>query len=92
MKEDSSFTQGVTMQTICDEERKTHCSQKELQCKLWVMKEESLFTEGVTMQTMGKWVMKEDSSFTQGVTMQTMGNEERKTHFSHKELTCKQWV
>ncbi|KAH9602966.1 hypothetical protein KSS87_007089, partial [Heliosperma pusillum] len=54
------------------------------------MKEDSLFTEGVTMQTMGKWVMKEDSLFTQGVTMQTMGNEERKTHFSHKEFQCKQ--
>ncbi|KAH9610018.1 hypothetical protein KSS87_004431 [Heliosperma pusillum] len=24
--------------------------------------------------------------------MQTMGNEERKTHSSHKELQCKQWV
>ncbi|KAH9608158.1 hypothetical protein KSS87_019073 [Heliosperma pusillum] len=73
-----------------DEERKTHCLQKELQCKLWVMKQDSLFTEGVTKQTMGneerkthfshkelqckQWVMKEDSLFTQGVTMQIMGN------------------
>ncbi|KAH9612532.1 hypothetical protein KSS87_021191, partial [Heliosperma pusillum] len=24
--------------------------------------------------------------------MQSMGNEERKTHCSHKELQCKQWV
>ncbi|KAH9609246.1 hypothetical protein KSS87_011965, partial [Heliosperma pusillum] len=24
--------------------------------------------------------------------MQTMGNKARKTHCSHKELTCKQWV
>ncbi|KAH9607576.1 hypothetical protein KSS87_020618 [Heliosperma pusillum] len=24
--------------------------------------------------------------------MQTMGNEARKTHCSHKELQCKQWV
>ncbi|KAH9614609.1 hypothetical protein KSS87_010758 [Heliosperma pusillum] len=24
--------------------------------------------------------------------MQTMGNEARKTHCSHKELKCKQWV
>ncbi|KAH9607599.1 hypothetical protein KSS87_007975 [Heliosperma pusillum] len=24
--------------------------------------------------------------------MQTMGNESRKTHCSHKELQCKQWV
>ncbi|KAH9613134.1 hypothetical protein KSS87_001568 [Heliosperma pusillum] len=24
--------------------------------------------------------------------MQTMANEARKTHFSHKELQCKQWV
>ncbi|KAH9625826.1 hypothetical protein KSS87_020617 [Heliosperma pusillum] len=27
------------MQTIGNEERMTHCSQKELQCKIWVMKE-----------------------------------------------------
>ncbi|KAH9619435.1 hypothetical protein KSS87_022968 [Heliosperma pusillum] len=45
MKED--MTQGVTMQKMGDEESKTHCSQKELQCKLRVMKEDSLFTEGV---------------------------------------------
>ncbi|KAH9612429.1 hypothetical protein KSS87_001389 [Heliosperma pusillum] len=37
MKEDSLFTQGVTMQTMGK----------------WVMKEDSLFTQGVTMQTMG---------------------------------------
>ncbi|KAH9603543.1 hypothetical protein KSS87_003010, partial [Heliosperma pusillum] len=37
MKEGSSFTQGVTMQTMGE----------------WVMKEDSLFTHGVTMQTMG---------------------------------------
>ncbi|KAH9613104.1 hypothetical protein KSS87_009387 [Heliosperma pusillum] len=24
--------------------------------------------------------------------MKTMGNEARKTHCSHKELQCKQWV
>ncbi|KAH9610019.1 hypothetical protein KSS87_004431, partial [Heliosperma pusillum] len=24
--------------------------------------------------------------------MQTMGNEPRKTHYSNKELQCKQWV
>ncbi|KAH9609352.1 hypothetical protein KSS87_010221, partial [Heliosperma pusillum] len=29
---------------------------------------------------------------TQGVTMQQRGNEARKTHCSHKELQCKQWV
>ncbi|KAH9603547.1 hypothetical protein KSS87_003011, partial [Heliosperma pusillum] len=46
MKEDSSFTQGVTMQTLGNEERKTHCSHKELQCKQWVMKEYS--SQGVT--------------------------------------------
>ncbi|KAH9612812.1 hypothetical protein KSS87_020086, partial [Heliosperma pusillum] len=33
MKEDSSFTQGVTIQTMGNKERKTHCSHKELQCK-----------------------------------------------------------
>ncbi|KAH9607930.1 hypothetical protein KSS87_015811, partial [Heliosperma pusillum] len=37
--EDSLFTQGVTMQTMGNEARKTHCSQKELQCKQWVMKQ-----------------------------------------------------
>ncbi|KAH9609446.1 hypothetical protein KSS87_023840 [Heliosperma pusillum] len=30
--EDSLFTQGVTMQTMGNEARKTHCSHKELQC------------------------------------------------------------
>ncbi|KAH9619680.1 hypothetical protein KSS87_016717, partial [Heliosperma pusillum] len=39
------------------------------------------------MQTMGNEVR-----LTQEVTMQTMSNEERKTHCSHKELQCKQWV
>ncbi|KAH9604654.1 hypothetical protein KSS87_015820 [Heliosperma pusillum] len=24
--------------------------------------------------------------------MQRMGNDAKKTHFSHKELQCKQWV
>ncbi|KAH9611193.1 hypothetical protein KSS87_019071, partial [Heliosperma pusillum] len=41
------------MQITGDEERKTHDSHKELQCKQWVMKEYSSFTQGVTMQTMG---------------------------------------
>ncbi|KAH9615950.1 hypothetical protein KSS87_010030 [Heliosperma pusillum] len=41
------------MQTMGNEERKTHSSHKELQCKQWVMKEDSSFTQGVTMQTMG---------------------------------------
>ncbi|KAH9611192.1 hypothetical protein KSS87_019071, partial [Heliosperma pusillum] len=36
-----------------NEERKTHWSHKELQCKQWVMKDDSLFTQGVTMQTTG---------------------------------------
>ncbi|KAH9619865.1 hypothetical protein KSS87_003914 [Heliosperma pusillum] len=53
MKQDSLFTEGVTMQTMGNEERKTHFSHKELQCKQWVMKEDSLFTQGVTMQIMG---------------------------------------
>ncbi|KAH9610539.1 hypothetical protein KSS87_016156, partial [Heliosperma pusillum] len=47
MKEDSLFTQGVAMQTMGNEERKTHCSHKELQFKQWVIKEDSLFTQGV---------------------------------------------
>ncbi|KAH9621745.1 hypothetical protein KSS87_013141, partial [Heliosperma pusillum] len=34
------------MQIMGNEERKTHSSHKELQCKQW-------FTQGVTMQTMG---------------------------------------
>ncbi|KAH9613010.1 hypothetical protein KSS87_005586 [Heliosperma pusillum] len=53
MKEGSSFTQGVTMQTMGDEEGKTHCSYKELRFKQWVIQEDTLFTQGVTMQTMG---------------------------------------
>ncbi|KAH9609877.1 hypothetical protein KSS87_018665, partial [Heliosperma pusillum] len=44
--------QGVTMQTLGDGERKTHCSHKELRFKQWVMKEDSSFTQRVTMQTM----------------------------------------
>ncbi|KAH9610023.1 hypothetical protein KSS87_004431 [Heliosperma pusillum] len=40
------------------------------------------------MQTMGN-----EKRHTQGVTLQKkMGNEARKTHCSHKELQCKQWV
>ncbi|KAH9609883.1 hypothetical protein KSS87_020870 [Heliosperma pusillum] len=39
MKEDSLFTQGVTMQTMRNEGRKTHCSYNELQCKQWVTKQ-----------------------------------------------------
>ncbi|KAH9613069.1 hypothetical protein KSS87_017510 [Heliosperma pusillum] len=31
MKEDTFFTQGVTMQTMGNEAKKTHCSHKELQ-------------------------------------------------------------
>ncbi|KAH9622033.1 hypothetical protein KSS87_016481 [Heliosperma pusillum] len=31
MKDGSLFTQGVTMQTMGNKERKTHCSHKELQ-------------------------------------------------------------
>ncbi|KAH9615442.1 hypothetical protein KSS87_013949 [Heliosperma pusillum] len=53
MKEDSFSTQGVTMQTMGDEERRTHCSHKEVHCKQCVMKEDSFFTQRVTMQTMG---------------------------------------
>ncbi|KAH9603132.1 hypothetical protein KSS87_005360, partial [Heliosperma pusillum] len=37
--EDSLFTQGVTMQTLGNEARKTHCSHNKLQCKQWVMKQ-----------------------------------------------------
>ncbi|KAH9615961.1 hypothetical protein KSS87_010030, partial [Heliosperma pusillum] len=47
LNEVSLFTQGVAMQTMGNEERKTHCSHKELQCKQWVMKEDSSFTQGV---------------------------------------------
>ncbi|KAH9610015.1 hypothetical protein KSS87_004431 [Heliosperma pusillum] len=38
MKEDTLFTQGVTMQTMGNVGRKTHCSHNELKCKQWVMK------------------------------------------------------
>ncbi|KAH9615959.1 hypothetical protein KSS87_010030 [Heliosperma pusillum] len=41
------------MQTMGDEERKTHCSNKEVRFKQRVMKEDSFFTQGVTMKTMG---------------------------------------
>ncbi|KAH9612292.1 hypothetical protein KSS87_012472 [Heliosperma pusillum] len=53
MKEDSMFTQGVTMQTMGNEERKTPCSHKELRFKQWVMKEDSLFTQGVCSDIIG---------------------------------------
>ncbi|KAH9612387.1 hypothetical protein KSS87_017561, partial [Heliosperma pusillum] len=36
---DSLFTQRVTMQTMGNETRKTYCSNKELQCKQWLMKQ-----------------------------------------------------
>ncbi|KAH9612803.1 hypothetical protein KSS87_021483 [Heliosperma pusillum] len=39
MQEDTLFIQGVTMQTMGNEGRKTHCSHNELKCKQWVMKE-----------------------------------------------------
>ncbi|KAH9612178.1 hypothetical protein KSS87_017577 [Heliosperma pusillum] len=39
------------MQTTGNESRKTHCSNKELQCKQWVMKEDS--HKDLQMQTMG---------------------------------------
>ncbi|KAH9613221.1 hypothetical protein KSS87_000708 [Heliosperma pusillum] len=42
IKEESLFTQGVTMQTMGNEARKTHCSHKELQCKQGVMKQRRL--------------------------------------------------
>ncbi|KAH9625825.1 hypothetical protein KSS87_020617 [Heliosperma pusillum] len=43
------------MKTMGNEERKTHCSHKGLQCKKWVMKEDS-HKELQCKQ----WVMKED--------------------------------
>ncbi|KAH9615120.1 hypothetical protein KSS87_020910 [Heliosperma pusillum] len=36
---DLLFTQGVTLQQMGNEARKTHCSHKELQFKQWVMKQ-----------------------------------------------------
>ncbi|KAH9603224.1 hypothetical protein KSS87_020201 [Heliosperma pusillum] len=39
------------------------------------------------MQTMGN-----GGRLPHAVTMKTMGDETRKTHCSHKELQCKQWV
>ncbi|KAH9618672.1 hypothetical protein KSS87_020478 [Heliosperma pusillum] len=39
------------------------------------------------MQTMGN-----EGRLTQGFTLQKKGIEARKTHCSHKELQCKQWV
>ncbi|KAH9612337.1 hypothetical protein KSS87_017781, partial [Heliosperma pusillum] len=52
MGKEERITEGVTLQKMGNEARKTHCSHKELQCKQWVMKEDTLFTQGVTMQTM----------------------------------------
>ncbi|KAH9615677.1 hypothetical protein KSS87_010529 [Heliosperma pusillum] len=61
-----------------DEEMKTHCSQKELQCKQLDDEKRKTLCSHKKLR-FKQWVMKEDSSFTQGFTMQTMGNEERKT-------------
>ncbi|KAH9609789.1 hypothetical protein KSS87_009367, partial [Heliosperma pusillum] len=58
MKEDSSFTQGVTMQTLGNEERKTHCSHKELQCKQLGNKERKTHCSHNKLQCK-QWVMKE---------------------------------
>ncbi|KAH9602029.1 hypothetical protein KSS87_022690, partial [Heliosperma pusillum] len=44
-KEDSLFTQGVTMQTTDNEARKSHCSHKKLQCKHRVMKQGRLIVQ-----------------------------------------------
>ncbi|KAH9608128.1 hypothetical protein KSS87_013388, partial [Heliosperma pusillum] len=65
MKEDSSFTQGVTMQTLGNEERKTHCSHKELQCKQLGDEERKTHCSHKELR-FKQWVIKEDSSFTQG--------------------------
>ncbi|KAH9609319.1 hypothetical protein KSS87_015703 [Heliosperma pusillum] len=39
---DSLVTQGVTMQQMGNEARKTHYSQKLLQCKQWVLNQRRL--------------------------------------------------
>ncbi|KAH9616973.1 hypothetical protein KSS87_019912 [Heliosperma pusillum] len=63
------------MQTIGNDARKTHCTQKVLQCKQWVMKKlshkELEFKQRVIKR--GRTIF-----HTQRVTMQTMGNEARK--------------
>ncbi|KAH9604479.1 hypothetical protein KSS87_007692, partial [Heliosperma pusillum] len=48
------------MQTMGNEERKTHCSHKELQCKQWVMKQGRLIVHTRSYRCK-QWVMKEDS-------------------------------
>ncbi|KAH9616830.1 hypothetical protein KSS87_009184, partial [Heliosperma pusillum] len=78
--------------TMGNEARKTHCSHKELQCKQSVIKQGRLMVHSRSYNANNGKCSKEDSLFTQGVTMQQMGNEARKTHCSHKELQCKQWV
>ncbi|KAH9610744.1 hypothetical protein KSS87_016851, partial [Heliosperma pusillum] len=46
--------QGVTMQTMGNEAKKTLCSHKELQCKQWVMKQGRLIVHTRTYNaTMG---------------------------------------
>ncbi|KAH9613418.1 hypothetical protein KSS87_000143 [Heliosperma pusillum] len=42
MGNERRLTQGVTIQTMGNEARETHCSHKELQCKQWVIKQRKL--------------------------------------------------
>ncbi|KAH9602724.1 hypothetical protein KSS87_019296 [Heliosperma pusillum] len=67
-----------------NEATKTHCSNKDLQCKQLVMKEDS--DKELHCK---QWVIKQGRLIVHTrVTMQTIGNEARKTHCSHKELQC----
>ncbi|KAH9604474.1 hypothetical protein KSS87_007687, partial [Heliosperma pusillum] len=73
------------MQTTGNEARKTHCSNKELQCKQWVMKEEShkdlQYKQWLIKQ--GRLIVHTRSyNANNGSYNATMGNEARKTHCS----------
>ncbi|KAH9604273.1 hypothetical protein KSS87_011585 [Heliosperma pusillum] len=63
MGNDGTLTQGVTMQTMGNEARKTHCSHKELQCKQCVIKQGRFIVHTRSyMQTMGNETKKSNYS------------------------------
>ncbi|KAH9604536.1 hypothetical protein KSS87_018467 [Heliosperma pusillum] len=68
-----------------NEERKTHCSHKELQMQ--TMGNEVRLTHGVTIQTMSNEAWKTHCSHKELQCKQWQIKED-----SHKELQCKQWI
>ncbi|KAH9602981.1 hypothetical protein KSS87_015817 [Heliosperma pusillum] len=57
MKKDSLFTERVTMQTVGNEKRKTHCSHKELQMQTMGNEERKTHCSHKELQCQ-HWVMK----------------------------------